>query len=70
MNKALIVCGNGPGSSFIVEMNVKKSCERQTDRQMSATQMSALQKAKWLILSSAQKILPAISVAILQRSSG
>lgn len=25
MKKVLIVCGNGLGSSFIVEMNVKKS---------------------------------------------
>ncbi len=30
MKKVLIVCGNGLGSSFIVEMNVKKnSCRNE-----------------------------------------
>lgn len=42
MKKILIVCGNGLGSSFIVEMNVKKIIkELDKDAEVSHTDLSS-----------------------------
>lgn len=69
MKKVLIVCGNGLGSSFIVEMNVKKIlAEMNKEAEVAHTDLTFWQKAKLPILFSAPKTLQNILAVTLQRS--
>lgn len=66
--KVLIVCGNGLGSSFIVEMNVKKIlAEMNKEAEVAHTDLTSA-KAKMPILFSARKTLQNILAVTLQRS--
>lgn len=52
MKKVLIVCGNGLGSSFIIEMNVKKLAEMNKEAEVAHTDLtSAKSETADLILS-------------------
>lgn len=68
MKKILIVCGNGLGSSFIVEMNVKKIIkELNKEAVVSHTDLTSA-KVKLQILFLALKILLSTYPAMLHRS--
>lgn len=68
MKKVLIVCGNGLGSSFIVEMNVKKILAEMNKEAEVAHTDRRRQKAKLPILFLAPKTLQNILAVTLQRS--
>lgn len=57
MKKVLIVCGNGLGSSFIVEMNVKKILkEINKEAEVSHTDMTSAKSESADIILSAKDI--------------
>ncbi len=67
MKKVLIVCGNGLGSSFIVEMNVKKIIkELNKEAEVSHTDLTSAKSETADIILSA-RILRNICPAILPR---
>ncbi|MBP2167197.1 PTS sugar transporter subunit IIB [Erwiniaceae bacterium BAC15a-03b] len=58
MKKILIVCGNGLGSSFIVEMNVKKIVkELGKEAEVSHTDLTSAKSEKADIFIGAQDII-------------
>ncbi|AHG20558.1 PTS ascorbate transporter subunit IIB [Chania multitudinisentens RB-25] len=62
MKKVLIVCGNGLGSSFIVEMNVKKILkEINKDAEVAHTDMTSAKSESADIILSAKDIAEHLS---------
>lgn len=62
MKKVLIVCGNGLGSSFIVEMNVKKIIEElNKEAEVSHTDLTSAKSESADIIISAKDIAEHLS---------